>query len=119
MGARGKFHQWKLENRFMTSRRNFIKIVPIAGMAAIAGRNAFAADLPMLDSSDPQAAALGYVPDATKANKAKYPTYAAGQHCGVCVLYQGTPGAKSGPCPLYPGKQVSVNGWCSSWAKKG
>jgi hypothetical protein len=26
--------------------------------------------------------------------------------------------ADAGPCPLFPGKQVSAKGWCSAWAKK-
>lgn len=69
--------------------------------------------------SDPQAAALGYRSDASKVDKAKYPNYAAGQHCGSCALYQGKAGEASGPCPLFAGKVVSANGWCSAWAKKG
>ncbi len=76
------------------------------------------ADLPMLDPKDPTAASLGYVPDAAQADKAKYPTYAAGQHCAVCQLYQGKPNDASGPCPLYAGKSVAAKGWCSAFAKK-
>jgi hypothetical protein len=102
----------------MTSRRQFIQIVPFAGAALMAGRTAFAADLPMVDEKDPQAAALGYVADATKADKAKFKTYAAGQNCSTCQLFQGKPGAASGPCPLFAGKQVAAKGWCSAFAKK-
>jgi hypothetical protein len=101
----------------MTSRRQFIQIVSCSGAALWVASPAFA-DVPMLDPKDPTAASLGYVPDATKADKAKYATYAAGQHCGVCQLYQGKAGDASGPCPLYAGKAVSVNGWCSAFAKK-
>ena len=102
----------------MTSRRHFIQTIPVACVAVCAGRAAFAADLPMVDEKDPQAAALGYVADATKADKAKFKTYAAGQNCASCQLYQGKPGAPSGPCPLFAGKQVAAKGWCSAWAKK-
>ena len=101
----------------MTSRRQFIRIVPAAGAAMFAGRAAFAADLPLLDEKDPLAAGLGYVSDATKADKAKYKTYAAGQACGTCALYQGKADPK-GACPLYAGKQVLAKGWCSAFAKK-
>ncbi len=73
----------------------------------------------LVKESDPPAMAVGYVPDATKANKVKYPTYAAGQRCGTCILYEGKAGEASGPCPLFPNKQVAAMGWCSSWAKKG
>ena len=45
-----------------------------------------------VDPKDPQAAALGYVTDATKADKAKFPKYAAGQACGSCQLFQGKAG---------------------------
>jgi hypothetical protein len=102
----------------MTSRRQFIQIVPLAGAAVLASRGAFAADAPMVDPKDPQAVALGYVSDATMADKAKYKNYAAGQQCSTCQLFQGKAGAASGPCPLFAGKQVSAKGWCSAWAKK-
>lgn len=71
-----------------------------------------------LDEKDPQALQLGYVLDATKANAKKYPNYAAGQHCGNCAQFQGKSGDAWGPCPIYGGKLVSSNGWCSAWVKK-
>jgi len=101
----------------MTSRRQFIQIVPVTGLALMAGRAALAA-APMVDEKDPQAAALGYVSDATKADKAKFKTYAAGQACSSCQLFQGKAGDAAGMCPLYAGKQVSSKGWCSAYAKK-
>ena len=72
-----------------------------------------------LDDKDPQAVALGYVPDATKTDAKKYPKYASGQACSNCALYQGKSGDAAGGCPLFAGKQVSAKGWCSAWAKKG
>jgi hypothetical protein len=71
-----------------------------------------------VSEKDPQAVALGYVTDATRANAKKYPKYAAGQKCGSCALYQGKAGDASGPCPIYGGKLVVSGGWCSAWAKK-
>jgi len=99
----------------MTSRRRFISLVPLLGAATLARAQAPA---PLVDPKDPQAVALGYVPDATKADKAKFPKYAPGQACANCALYQGKPGAASGPCPLYAGKAVEAKGWCSAWVKK-
>lgn len=99
----------------MTSRRSFIQIVPVAGAALFAARLALAADV---DPKDPQAAALGYVADAAKADKAKYPKYAAGQSCTTCQLYQGKAGDATGGCPLFAGKTVAAKGWCSAWTKK-
>jgi hypothetical protein len=103
----------------MTTRREFIVKVGLGSAAAlIATRQSLAADMPMLSESDPQAATLGYKTDAAKADKVKYPKWAAGQQCGNCQLYQGKPGSTQGPCPLYAGKQVLATGWCSAYAKK-
>jgi hypothetical protein len=99
----------------MTSRRQFIQIVPFAGAALLATRGAHAA---MVDENDAQAKALGYVADATKVNKAKYKQYAAGQVCSNCALWQGKPTDGAAGCALFPGKQVAGPGWCSAYAKK-
>ena len=98
----------------MTSRRRFISLVPLLGAATLARAQA----TPLVDPKDPTAQSLGYVADATKADKAKFPKYAAGQNCAGCALYQGKAGAASGPCPLYAGKAVEAKGWCSAWVKK-
>ena len=100
----------------MTSRRRFISLVPLLGAATLARGQGAA---PLVDLKDPQAATLGYVADASKADRAKYPKYAAGQACSGCALYQGKAGDASGPCPLYAGKAVAAKGWCSAWVKKG
>ena len=101
----------------MNPRRHFIRCLTAGGAAILMGSEA-CADLPLLDEKDPTAAALGYVTDATRANKAKYPTYAPGQACGACQLYQGKAGDATGPCPLYAGKSVMAKGWCSAFVKK-
>ncbi|MEO7941425.1 MAG: high-potential iron-sulfur protein [Burkholderiaceae bacterium] len=72
----------------------------------------------MVEESDPQAMALGYVKDSTKADTAKYKNHVAGSMCSTCQLYQGKPGDASGPCPLFAGKSVAATGWCMSWTKK-
>ena len=99
----------------MTSRRQFIQIVPVAGAALLAARGAQAQ---AVTEKDPQAMALGYVSDATKADKAKYKQYAAGQACNNCALFQGKATDATGPCPLFAGKVVTSKGWCSAYAKK-
>ncbi len=101
----------------MTSRRQFIQIVPIAGAALVVGRAAHA-QAALVKEDDPQAKALGYVADASKTDKAKYKQYAAGQACANCALYQGKPADAAGACALFPGKQVAGKGWCSAYAKK-
>lgn len=100
----------------MTVRRQFIQWIPVVGLAALTARHAQAQV--KLDEKDAQAAALGYVHDAGKADKAKFKNYAAGQNCGNCALYQAKAGDAWGNCPLFQGKQVATAGWCSAWAKK-
>lgn len=99
----------------MTTRRRFIQIVPMAGTALLAAR---AAHAEMVNEKDANAVALGYVADATKADKTKFKTYAAGQHCGNCQLFQGKETDAAGNCALFAGKQVAGAGWCSAYAKK-
>ena len=100
----------------MQTRRKFIQIVPVAGAALLVGQAARAQAL--VAEKDPQAVALGYVSDATKADKTKYKNYAAGQTCANCALYQGKATDPTGACPLFAGKVVAAKGWCSAWAKK-
>ncbi len=92
-----------------------------AGLAAVAvtgaGRIAHAADLAHVDEAAPQAQALGYVQDAAKADKAKFPAYVAGSVCAGCQLFQGG-AAEWGACALFAGSAVNARGWCSAFAKK-
>lgn len=97
------------------TRRNFLKSSLVAG-AAITFIGKASAGTPVSES-DPQAKSLGYVANAAKADKTKFPKFAAGQNCGNCSLYQGKSGA-SGPCPIFAGKDVAAAGWCSAYVKK-
>lgn len=141
-----------------TTRRRFIEIVPMAGVALLAAcspkneptpaadtnvappapaptptptptptaapeptaapASAATADLPRVDEKDAQAMVLGYVSDATRADKEKFKSYVAGSLCSNCALYLGKADDAAGPCPLFQGKSVAATGWCSSWAKK-
>jgi hypothetical protein len=101
----------------MTSRRRFIQIVPVAG-ATLLGARAAIAQADMVNEKDPQAVALGYVADASKADKAKFKNWAAGNTCANCALFQGKPTDPVGGCPLFGTKKVAAKGWCSAWAKK-
>ncbi|NMM11151.1 MAG: hypothetical protein HHJ16_12885 [Polaromonas sp.] len=101
----------------MNSNRRTFVIQSVVGAGVFASASLAQAQTALVET-DAQATALGYKADATKADKVKYPKYAAGQQCGNCALYQGKAGAASGPCPLFAGKQVAAKGWCSAWAKK-
>jgi hypothetical protein len=112
-----------------TSRRNFLKLA-VAGAASlpilnnINAASAQAAPTTAVSASDPMASALGYVVDATKVDKAKFPKYQAGQLCKNCVLY--LEGGKTvtdakgehGKCGLFQNGLVAANGWCNSYAPK-
>ncbi|CDH44217.1 MAG: high-potential iron-sulfur protein [Candidatus Competibacteraceae bacterium] len=99
------------------SRRRFIKLTAI-GLAVAPFANTLlsgiveAADV--ISETDPQATALGYKADATKADKRKDATAL----CSNCNFYSGKAGEASGPCVLFQGKLVTANGWCTAWAKK-
>ena len=99
----------------MTMQRRLFFMTLAAGSAGFAIQVKAQA---LLDEKDAQAAALGYVADATRTDTKKYPKYAAGQNCANCALYQGKAADKAGGCPLFAGKQVAGAGWCSAWAKK-
>ncbi|MBV8658312.1 MAG: high-potential iron-sulfur protein [Burkholderiales bacterium] len=101
----------------MTSRRTFIKLMPLAGVAAAIAPSVFAAPAAVTET-DPQAVSLGYKADTSKVDAAKFPKHTKDQKCGGCQLYQGKAGDASGPCPIFAGKVVSANGWCSAYVKK-
>jgi hypothetical protein len=96
------------------TRRVFLMTLAASG-AALSTR---AQAQPTLDEKDAQAAALGYVADATRVDVKKFPKFAAGQNCASCSLFQGKSGDKAGGCSIFPGKQVAAAGWCSAWVKK-
>lgn len=98
-----------------TTRRVFMMTVAATG-AALTTQRAFAQA--KLDEKDPQAVALGYVADSSKADAKKYPKHADAQLCSNCALWQSKPTDALGNCPLFAGKQVAAKGWCSAWAKK-
>ena len=56
--------------------------------------------------------------DAARINKAKYPSYAAGQVCANCQFFQGKAGDAMAPCAVFGGKRVAAKGWSSAWVKK-
>jgi len=97
-------------------RRIFLLQVAACGTGLAAGPASAQAKV---DEKDPQAVALGYVNDTTKADKKKFPKHSNDQKCSNCALFQGKPADAWGGCPLFGTKQVAGAGWCSAWAKKG
>jgi hypothetical protein len=108
------------ERRF--TRRRFVRNAAVAfpvGLIAVE-RTAFAQDLPHLDPDDPVAQALLYVEDAADVDTSNplAARYETGQTCANCVQIQGDEDAEWRPCPLFPGKTVANDGWCSAWVER-
>jgi len=108
------------------SRRSFIALAGVTGAVVLAGvrpaptlAQGGSAQLPHLAESDPTAKALGYVEDASKVDKTKFPAYKAGAHCATCNFFQGKAADAYGPCQIFPGKSVAGKGWCASHSPKG
>ena len=112
-------------NKQLTRRNLLVRgaaaaaVLPLGGLLAGVVR---AEELPIVDANDPTAIALGYSPDATKVDVAKYPKRAgeagANQFCHNCQLALGEPKDGHVACGLFPGKRVNVNGWCNAWVQK-
>ena len=88
---------------------------PLCVVAAIVARDATAARDARLDVKDPAAIAVGYVENAGQVDVKKYPAYVKGSTCENCLQLQGSAGSAYRPCGLFPGKLVSVSGWCTAW----
>jgi hypothetical protein len=100
------------------TRRELIKNLSLAAglSAALPWRETRGAAPEKLDVKDPAAAALGYVENASQVDTKKYPAFVKGSTCENCLLLQGSAGNNYRPCSVFPGKLVSVSGWCKSWA---
>lgn len=133
-----------LKTNLTSSRRDFLKNLAIAGPTAAlacaalaqpstgsgtgtststgadAGKAAGAANF--VSESDPTAKALGYVADASKAERPKKGEIEGkDQKCTNCQFYTaGTAinGAEAGKCLMIPAGPVHGEGWCKSWLKK-
>jgi hypothetical protein len=108
----------------MNTRRIFLKSISGFAAASAVGipiesmAQAAKAPAAKLSESDPQAVALGYVDDTSRADQKKFPKHAASQQCSGCQLFQGQATDATGPCTIFAGKQVAAKGWCSAWVKK-
>jgi hypothetical protein len=65
----------------------------------------------MLKESDPEAQAVHYVTEASRAKEAA----ASGANCSNCSLYSAGD-ARTGSCTLFKDKRVEAAGWCSGWS---
>jgi hypothetical protein len=107
-----------MAERTALTRRKMMQQLGLAvgsAAAALPALRAHSAAPGRLDVNDPAAKALGYVENVADVDVKKYPNYAKGSNCENCLQLQGTPGNNYRPCTLFPGKLVSVSGWCTAW----
>jgi hypothetical protein len=106
------------------NRRNFLKLGVKAGGGALA-LSAIPVQLLAADEVSPDdalAQAMGYTPDATTVDTAKFPKRAgeagAKQFCHNCALYGGTESDEMAPCSIFQNRLVKGAGWCNAWVAK-
>jgi High potential iron-sulfur protein len=104
--------------RGVVTRRAVVKNIGAAAGISIAlpGRLVRGAEPARLDEKDPAAIALAYVSNAAAIDAKKHPEFVQGSTCENCLQLQGAAGNNYRPCSLFPGKLVSVSGWCKGWA---
>jgi hypothetical protein len=98
------------------SRRAVVKSLAAGAAAALGTHRARSTEpAPRVDVHDPAAVALGYVEQAGQVDARKFPQFVPGSNCENCLQLQGKPGNDYRPCSLFPGKLVSISGWCTGW----
>jgi High potential iron-sulfur protein len=101
-------------------RRDFLKCALASAVVipALGAADTRAAGLPLLDPTDPVAQSLSFVPDASRVAANANPTFKSGQHCGVCMQFQGKPSDATAGCSIYAGHSVPSRGWCAAFAQR-
>lgn len=113
------------------NRRQLLKNISYSAPLVLAARSIMAqtpppaaagAPLKWVAETDPVAKALGYVADATKADRPKKgDVLGKDQFCNNCQFYSkgaAIDGKEAGKCLMLPSGAVADKGWCKSWAKK-
>lgn len=107
----------------MNTRRRFLWLVPVGGAALLVVPATAAVPrgpLPKLEESDPAARFVGYVEDAARVDRKKYPKFEPGQDCFSCDLYRARPATQPwGGCTLFPRHVVAGKGWCDAFRTRG
>ena len=113
-----------MKNINMINRRKFLKMGVQAGGGALA-LSAIPVQLLAADEVSPDEAlaqAMGYTPDASTVDTAKFPKRAgeagANQFCDNCALYAGTADDATAPCSIFQNRHVAGKGWCNAWVAK-
>lgn len=100
----------------MTARREFLKIIPLAGAAAALPGLANAQQTPALAETDKMAIAMGFRLRTEGVDQGRYPKHTNEQSCVHCLHFPAV-GGDSGRCDLF-GKLVPKGGWCSGFSRR-
>lgn len=113
-----------MKSEKLINRRKFLKLGMTAGGSALA-LSAIPINLVASDevtADEPLAQAMGYVPDASTVDTAKFPKRAgdagAKQFCNNCALYAGEADSETAPCSIFQNRPVRGAGWCNAWVAK-
>lgn len=99
----------------MNTRREFLQMLPAGGATLLLTQTASAQQYPHLGEAETRALEVGYVEDAARVDRQKYPKYRPGQLCTTCELYQAKPTQPWAPCTLFPRRVVAGKGWCDAF----
>jgi len=99
----------------MKNRRVFMLCAVSVGSVLASGRAS--ASSSWVDENDPTARLTGYVHDAKRVDKVKFPRYASPQNCSNCASWQGEPGDAAGRCHLFGNHKTAAQGWCNVYSK--
>jgi len=74
---------------------------------------------PLVRTTDPVARSLAYYSDTrdVAADDPLAATHSVKQTCSNCVHSRDSIGSRRLECPMFPGRSVSKEGWCSIWAQ--
>lgn len=110
-----------MQSKDQVDRRHFVRLAAISTVSVsfFPSLPSFAdSHLPRLEEDNAQATALGYKHATAEVDADSFPNHSAEQQCRNCVLYQGEEGDDWGPCQIFPGMEVSADGWCSAYVAK-
>ena len=102
------------------SRRELLQATAVVIPVSLTGCATVSDDRPpLVRNSDPVALALAYYSNTrdVEADNPLATSHDVSQKCANCIHQQGSTGPGRIECPMFPGRNVSEEGWCSLWAQ--
>lgn len=104
----------RLSRRTLLQTALIVTPVAMTGCATLTRENE-----PLLRATAPVARSLAYYPDTrdVPADNPLATNHDVNQKCANCLHARGTAGRGRLECPMFPGRSVKVDGWCTLWAQ--